>query len=124
MGMVSKYFSYLWNFPQHVRDARAAMRQWFREDARYFCMSTLIHAILLLSLGLVQWKAITHFAGEAGSKEVASFKPAETDRGPPPDRVDVIFERGPAQIEPSVLNRDTLADMKALPVGVEAGERD
>ena len=121
--MVSKYFSYLWNFGQHLRDARAGMRQWFREDARYFCISTLIHAILLLSLGLVQWKAISHFAGEESRPEIASFKPAETDRGEPPDRVDVIIERGNAPLEPTVLTPASIAELKALPVGVESGER-
>ncbi|MCC6125287.1 MAG: terpene cyclase/mutase family protein [Pirellulales bacterium] len=122
--MISKYFSHLWNVGRHFRDAGAAIRQWYREDARYFCISTLLHAVLLLSLGLVQWKAITHFAGEERGRDIASFKPAETDRGLPPDRVEVIFERGQAQLDPSVLNRETLAKMEALPVGVETGQRD
>jgi hypothetical protein len=122
--MVSKYFPYLWNFRQHFRDARESFQQWFREDSRYFCISTLLHAILLLSLGLIPWKAMTRMDGEEGRREIASFKPADTDQSPLPDQDDTIFQLGKPQIDPSVLNRDTLTKMEALPIGVETGEHD
>ncbi len=122
--MIAKYFAYLRDFRQHAHSVRSALRHWFREDARYFCLSTLIHAIFLLSLGLVQWQVISHLAGEEGTPEIASFKPAETEQSTPPDRVDVIIERGNAPLEPSVLSRETIAELEALPVGVESGEKD
>jgi hypothetical protein len=121
--MISKYFSYRWDFTRHFRDAAASFRQWFREDARYFCVSTLFHAVVLLSLGLVEWRSLTHFSGEQGRGEVASFKPVENEQGASPDRVDVIIERGPAPLDPTVLTPDVIAIMKALPVGVETGDK-
>jgi hypothetical protein len=121
--MLLKYLSYLWNFPQHFRNARLSFRQWFREDSRYFFISTLIHAIIFLTLGLLPWRAITSMDNGIDGSE-PSFKPAEVEAGEAPELVDVIFERGDPQYENSVLDPKMLAQMEALPVGSETGERD
>ena len=94
---------------------------WFSDDGRYFCLSTLLHAILLLSLGLIQWRVVSQIADDHG-RDIASFTPADVDRGEPPEVVH--FERGKAQLDPSVLNEQTLEMFKDLPVGIESGERD
>jgi hypothetical protein len=122
--MLSKYFSQFWNFQQRVAAARVAARKWIREDARYFCLSTLIHAVLILSLALVPWKVISHLAGEEDRRrEIASFGPAETDRGSAAERVEEIIELRNPPLEPSALTRETIAEMKELPVGIESGEK-
>lgn len=119
--MVSKQISYLWNFKQHFHHALESLRLWFRDDSRYFFLSTLIHAILLLSLGLVQWKAISQSTDAADPHEVALFNPAETQTDYSQDRVDDIIELKRPSVDPSVSNRDTDAQLKELPVGVEDG---
>ena len=87
------------------------------------CLSTLIHAILLLSLGLVPWEAYSRSNnGEDAADKATAFAPAETDRGEAPEIA--RFERGKAQIEPSVLNDKTLAMFQDLPVGDPSGDRD
>jgi hypothetical protein len=122
--MFSKYLSLPWNVKQRLACARATVRDWVREDARYFCMSTLIHAVLIVSLALLPWQVISHMTSEeTDRREVASFAPAEQDRGSKAERVEDIIELKNAPLDETELNAKTIADMKDLPIGFEDGEK-
>lgn len=82
---------------------------WIHEDVWWYLGSAAVHALAILSLGLVAAVIPPAF----GRPDQVSFDAAEIDR-PPPTEI-AHFEVGDPPLDPTELNADTLAMTKALP---------
>ena len=88
---------------------------WYREDGFWYISSMMIHAVGLFSLALISL-AIPHAMTASLSRDVApSFDAANVSYQSPMEIA--RFEVGDSPVEPTELNAETLAQLKALPVG-------
>ena len=86
---------------------------WYREDGFWYVTSTVAHAVGLFSLALISM-AIPRTAFVVHA-DAPSFEAAKVDNTPVPEIAH--FELGKAPLDPSELNAETLAQVKALPIG-------
>jgi hypothetical protein len=103
-----------WFILAMIRGAVRAVDDWFCGDGRWYLGSAAIHALAILSLGLI----VATVPVKLISNDAASFDAAEVDRSPPADLA--RFEVGNPPLDPTEVNADSLGQKKALPVAPQS----
>ena len=102
--------------PQHLVGQCAKLKDWFLENGCWYLGSTTFHAVALFCIGLIA-VAMPHVVPD----KLAAPPVFETPAADTPEGELARFDLGQTPEYPTKLDADTIAQLRAMPIGTQNG---